>query len=49
MSVFTGGLYGRLAIMLNTLSSLNIDIIIIDSRSVAIVYIRVHLNILKLG
>ena len=29
MSVFTGGPYGRLAIMLNTLSSLNIEIIII--------------------
>ena len=29
MSVFTGGPYGRLAIMLNTLSSLNIGIIII--------------------
>ena len=28
MSVFTGGPYGRLAVMLNTLSSLNIDIII---------------------
>ena len=28
MSVFTGGPYGRLAIMLNTLSSLNIEIII---------------------
>ena len=26
MSVFTGGQYGRLAIMLNTLSSLNIEI-----------------------
>ena len=29
MSVFTGGPYGRLAVMLNTLSSLNIEIIII--------------------
>ena len=29
MSVFTGGPYGRLAIMLNTLSSLNIEIIVI--------------------
>ena len=29
MSVFTGGPYVRLAIMLNTLSSLNIEIIII--------------------
>ena len=29
MSVFTRGPYGRLAIMLNTLSSLNIEIIII--------------------
>ena len=29
MSVYTGGPYGRLAIMLNTLSSLNIEIIII--------------------
>ena len=29
MSVFTGGTYGRLAVMLNTLSSLNIEIIII--------------------
>ena len=29
MSVFTGGPYGRLAIELNTLSSLNIEIIII--------------------
>ena len=29
MSVFIGGPYGRLAIMLNTLSSLNIEIIII--------------------
>ena len=29
MYVFTGGPYGRLAIMLNTLSSLNIEIIII--------------------
>ena len=29
MSVFTGGPYGRLAIMLNTLSFLNIEIIII--------------------
>ena len=29
MSVFNGGPYGRLAIMLNTLSSLNIEIIII--------------------
>ena len=29
MSVFTGGPYGRLADMLNTLSSLNIEIIII--------------------
>ena len=29
MSVLTGGPYGRLAIMLNTLSSLNIEIIII--------------------
>ena len=29
MSVFTGGPYGRLAIMLNTLSSLSIEIIII--------------------
>ena len=27
MSVFTGGPYGRLAFMLNTLSSLNIEII----------------------
>ena len=29
MSVFTGGRCGILAIMLNTLSSLNIDIIVI--------------------
>ena len=29
MSVFTGEPYGRLAVMLNTLSSLNIEIIII--------------------
>ena len=29
MSVYTGGPYGRLAVMLNTLSSLNIEIIII--------------------
>ena len=29
MSVFSGGPYGRLAFMLNTLSSLNIEIIII--------------------
>ena len=29
MSVFIGGPYGRLAIVLNTLSSLNIEIIII--------------------
>ena len=29
MSVFIGGPYGRLAIMLNMLSSLNIEIIII--------------------
>ena len=29
MSVFTEGPYGRLAVMLNTLSSLNIEIIII--------------------
>ena len=29
MSVFTGGPYGRLAVMLNTLSSSNIEIIII--------------------
>ena len=29
MSVFTGGPYGRLAVMLNTLSSLNIEIIIL--------------------
>ena len=29
MSVFTGGPYGRLAVMLNTLSSLNKEIIII--------------------
>ena len=29
MSVFTGGPYGRLAVMLNTISSLNIEIIII--------------------
>ena len=29
MSVFTGGPYGRLAVMLSTLSSLNIEIIII--------------------
>ena len=29
MSVFTGGPYGRLVVMLNTLSSLNIEIIII--------------------
>ena len=29
MSVFTGGPYGRLSIMLNMLSSLNIEIIII--------------------
>ena len=29
MSVFTGGPYARLAVMLNTLSSLNIEIIII--------------------
>ena len=29
MSVFTGGPYGRLAVMLNTLSSLNIENIII--------------------
>ena len=29
MSVFNGGPYGRLAFMLNTLSSLNIEIIII--------------------
>ena len=29
MSVFTGGPYGRLAFLLNTLSSLNIEIIII--------------------
>ena len=29
ISVFIGGPYGRLAIMLNTLSSLNIEIIII--------------------
>ena len=28
MSVFTGGPYGRLAVMINTLSSLNIEIII---------------------
>ena len=28
MSVFIGGPYGRLAVMLNTLSSLNIEIII---------------------
>ena len=27
MSVYTGGPYGRLAVMLNTLSSLNIEII----------------------
>ena len=32
MSVFIGGPYGRLAIMLNTLSSLNIEIIIIIIR-----------------
>ena len=31
MSVFTGGPYGRLAVMLNTLSSLNIEIIVIIS------------------
>ena len=36
MSVFTGGPYGRLAIMLNTLSSLNIEIIIIIYRLFAI-------------
>ena len=35
MSVFTGGPYGRLAIMLNTLSSLNIDIIITIITSVS--------------
>ena len=35
MSVFTGGPYGRLAIMLNTLSSLNIEIIIIIITSVS--------------
>ena len=29
MSIFTGGPYGRLAAMLNTLSSLNIEIVII--------------------
>ena len=29
MSVFTRGPYGRLAVMLNTLSSINIEIIII--------------------
>ena len=35
MSVFTEGPYGRLAIMLNTLSSLNIEIIIIIITSVS--------------
>ena len=30
MSVFTRGLYGRLAIVLNALSSINIEIIIIS-------------------
>ena len=29
MSVFTGGPYGRLTVMLNMLSSLNIEIIIV--------------------
>ena len=33
MPVFTGGPYGRLACMLNTLSSLNIEIIITEHIS----------------
>ena len=42
MSVFTGGPYGRLADMLNTLSSLNIEIIIIIIIIVLGLYVPVN-------
>ena len=39
MSVFTRGPYGRLAVVLNTLSSINIEIIIIIIIIIILVYI----------
>ena len=42
MSVFIGGPYGRLAIMLNKLSSLNIEIIIIIIIIIIIMLNSVH-------
>ena len=42
MSVFTGGPYGRMAVMLNTLSFLNIEIIFKDRDYYYYYYYYIH-------
>ena len=47
MSVFTRGPYGRLAVVLNTLSSINIEIVIIIIIIIKVVQVKpsIHISI----